>query len=92
MEETALGPVHPTGGKRSPGSCRVAILRLDLHHLRAEVPHGSTERSPSQALPRLATLFDQRVKTIPSGRRGAPDDITDAVCLLVSERATYVSG
>jgi hypothetical protein len=37
VEETALGPVHPTGGKRSPGSCRVAILRLDLHHLRAEV-------------------------------------------------------
>ena len=37
VEETALGPVHPTGGKRSPGSGRVAILRLDLHHLRAEV-------------------------------------------------------
>jgi hypothetical protein len=37
VEETALRPAHLTVGKRSPGSCRVAILRLDLHHLRAEV-------------------------------------------------------
>ena len=32
------------------------------------------------------------VKTIPSGRVGVPDDIADAVCFLVSERATYVNG
>ena len=31
-------------------------------------------------------------KTIPSGRLGAIDDIGDAVCFLVSERATYVNG
>jgi NAD(P)-dependent dehydrogenase (short-subunit alcohol dehydrogenase family) len=32
------------------------------------------------------------VKTIPSGRLGSPDDIADAVCFLVSERASYVNG
>ena len=30
--------------------------------------------------------------TIPSGRLGAGDDIADAVCFLVSERASYVNG
>ena len=34
----------------------------------------------------------QLVKTIPSGRVGTLDDIADAVCFLVSERATYVNG
>jgi NAD(P)-dependent dehydrogenase (short-subunit alcohol dehydrogenase family) len=32
------------------------------------------------------------VKTIPSGRMGTIDDIGDAVCFLVSARATYVNG
>ena len=32
------------------------------------------------------------VKTTPSGRGGTADDIADAVCFLVSERATYVNG
>jgi len=34
----------------------------------------------------------QLVKTIPSGRLGTGDDIADAVCFLVSERAAYVNG
>ena len=34
----------------------------------------------------------QLVKGIPSGRVGAGDDIADAVCFLVSERASYVNG
>jgi NAD(P)-dependent dehydrogenase (short-subunit alcohol dehydrogenase family) len=32
------------------------------------------------------------VRTIPSGRVGHVDDIADAVCFLVSARATYVNG
>ena len=35
---------------------------------------------------------EQLVRTIPSGRLGAIDDIADAVCFLVSERASYVNG
>ena len=34
----------------------------------------------------------QLVQTIPSGRVGTIDDIADAVCFLVSERASYVNG
>jgi len=30
--------------------------------------------------------------TIPSGRLCATDDIADAVCFLVSERASYING
>jgi NAD(P)-dependent dehydrogenase (short-subunit alcohol dehydrogenase family) len=37
-------------------------------------------------------ILDQLVKTIPSGRLGVPDDIADAVCFLVSDRASYVNG
>ncbi len=32
------------------------------------------------------------VSTIPSNRMGTVADIADAVCFLVSERATYVNG
>src|SRR5438105_3450412 len=37
-------------------------------------------------------ILGELVKTIPSGRVGTVDDIGDAVCFLVSERATYVNG
>ena len=37
-------------------------------------------------------ILSQRVRTIPSGRAGTIDDIADAVCFLVSERAGYVNG
>ena len=32
------------------------------------------------------------MKTIPSGRLGTIEDIADAVCFLVSDRATYING
>jgi NAD(P)-dependent dehydrogenase (short-subunit alcohol dehydrogenase family) len=37
-------------------------------------------------------ILGELVETIPSGRVGTVDDIADAVCFLVSERATYVNG
>ena len=37
-------------------------------------------------------MLDELVKTIPSGRLGTIEDIGDAVCFLVSERATYING
>jgi 3-oxoacyl-[acyl-carrier protein] reductase len=37
-------------------------------------------------------LLGQLVKAIPSGRLGSIDDIADAVCFLVSERASYING
>ena len=37
-------------------------------------------------------LLGELVATIPSGRLGTIDDIADAVCFLVSARATYVNG
>jgi NAD(P)-dependent dehydrogenase (short-subunit alcohol dehydrogenase family) len=36
-------------------------------------------------------MLRELVKTIPAGRLGTIDDIADAVCFLVSERATYVN-
>ena len=38
-----------------------------------------------------AAVLSQLVKSIPSGRLGTGDDVGDAVCFLVSERATYVN-
>ena len=37
-------------------------------------------------------ILVQLINTIPSGRVGTGDDIADAVCFLVSERASYVNG
>ena len=37
-------------------------------------------------------ILRQLVETIPSGRVGTIGDVADAVCFLVSERATYVNG
>jgi 3-oxoacyl-[acyl-carrier protein] reductase len=37
-------------------------------------------------------FLSRRVRTIPSGRAGAIDDIAGAVCFLVSERSGYVNG
>jgi NAD(P)-dependent dehydrogenase (short-subunit alcohol dehydrogenase family) len=37
-------------------------------------------------------LLAKLVKTIPSGRVGTTDDVADAVCFVVSERATDVNG
>jgi len=37
-------------------------------------------------------ILGQLINTIPSGRVGTGEDIADAVCCLVSERASYVNG
>jgi len=37
-------------------------------------------------------LLGQLIETIPSGRVGTIDDIGDAVCFLVSARASYING
>ena len=49
---------------------------------RRPLPAQGTSPRPSRQL----------VRTIPSGRVGTIDDIADAVCFLVSERASYVNG
>jgi NAD(P)-dependent dehydrogenase (short-subunit alcohol dehydrogenase family) len=40
----------------------------------------------------ICARTEAKLKAIPSGRVGAIDDIADAVCFLVSERATYING
>ena len=39
-----------------------------------------------------AEILKGLVETIPSNRLGTVSDIADAVCFLVSERASYVNG
>lgn len=39
-----------------------------------------------------ASMLDDLISTIPSARVGTVADVADAVCFLVSERATYVNG
>jgi NAD(P)-dependent dehydrogenase (short-subunit alcohol dehydrogenase family) len=75
-----LGPLGIRVNSVAPG--RIQTARADrLLEAVASAQGTSTD----------AVLADL-VKTIPSGRVGVPDDIADAVCFLVSERATYVNG
>ena len=75
-----LGPLGIRVNSVAPG--RIQTARADRL---LEVSAAAQDRS-------LDDVLRQLVATIPSGRMGTIDDIADAVCFLVSERATYVNG
>ena len=75
-----LGPLNIRVNSVAPG--RIQTLRSDRLLHAAAAAQGT---SPD-------AILSQLVQTIPSGRLGTIDDIADAVCFLVSERASYVNG
>jgi 3-oxoacyl-[acyl-carrier protein] reductase len=75
-----LGPLNIRVNSVAPG--RIQTARADRLLEATAVAHGTP----------VDVLLNQLVKTIPSGRVGTVDDIADAVCFLVSERASYVNG
>jgi 3-oxoacyl-[acyl-carrier protein] reductase len=75
-----LGPLGIRVNSVAPG--RIQTARADRLLVATAAAQGTT---PDAVLADL-------VKTIPSGRVGAPDDIGDVVCFLVSDRASYVNG
>ena len=75
-----LGPLNIRVNSVAPG--RIQTARADrLLQANAAARGASPE-----------IILGELVKTIPSGRVGTVDDVADAVCFLVSERATYVNG
>ena len=75
-----LGPLNIRVNSVAPG--RIQTARADRMLQANAAARGA---SPE-------VILGELVKTIPSGRVGTVDDIADAVCFLVSERATYVNG
>jgi NAD(P)-dependent dehydrogenase (short-subunit alcohol dehydrogenase family) len=75
-----LGPLNIRVNSLAPG--RIQTARADRLLEATAAAQGTTPEA----------VLGQLVKTIPSGRVGATDDIADAVCFLVSERATYING
>ena len=75
-----LGPLNIRVNSVAPG--RIQTARADRLLEAAAAAQGTS----------TAAILSQLVKTIPSGRLGAGEDIADAVCFLVSERATYING
>src|SRR5215467_4518563 len=75
-----LGPLGIRVNSVAPG--RIQTARSD------RLLHASAAAQGVSA----ADVMTQLVKGIPSGRLGEGDDIADAVCFLVSERASYVNG
>ena len=75
-----LGPLNIRVNSVAPG--RIQTARADRLLEATAAAQGTTPE----------TVLSQLVKTIPSGRLGTTDDIADAVCFLVSERATYING
>ena len=75
-----LGPLNIRVNSVAPG--RIQTGRADRLLEATAASQGITPE----------VVLSQLVKTIPSGRVGTTDDIADAVCFLVSERATYING
>ena len=75
-----LGPLGIRVNSVAPG--RIQTARADRL---LEATASAQRTSPD-------VLLGQLVKTIPSGRVGTGDDIADAVCFLVSDRAGYING
>jgi 3-oxoacyl-[acyl-carrier protein] reductase len=75
-----LGPLGIRVNSLAPG--RIQTARADRLLDTTAAAQGTSREA----------MLSQLVKTIPSGRLGTPDDIADAVCFLVSERASYVNG
>jgi len=75
-----LGPLNIRVNSLAPG--RIQTARGDRLLEATAAAQGASPEA----------MLSQLVKTIPSGRLGTIDDIADAVCFLVSERATYVNG
>jgi 3-oxoacyl-[acyl-carrier protein] reductase len=75
-----LGPLNIRVNSVAPG--RIQTARADRLLEATAAAQGTTPE----------VVLGQLVKTIPSGRVGTTDDIADAVCFLVSERATYING
>jgi NAD(P)-dependent dehydrogenase (short-subunit alcohol dehydrogenase family) len=75
-----LGPLNIRVNSLAPG--RIQTARSDRLLEATATAQGTSPEA----------MLGQLVKTIPSGRLGTIDDIGDAVCFLVSERATYVNG
>src|SRR5262249_37062491 len=75
-----LGPLGIRVNSLAPGRIQTARApRL----LEATAPARGVSTDSAEA---------ELVRTIPSGRLGSIEDIGDAVCFLVSERAGYVNG
>jgi NAD(P)-dependent dehydrogenase (short-subunit alcohol dehydrogenase family) len=75
-----LGPLNIRVNSVAPGRIQTARAERLL-----EATASAQRTSPD-------VLLGQLVKTIPSGRLGTGDDIADAVCFLVSDRASYING
>ena len=75
-----VGPLNIRVNSLAPG--RIQTARSDRLLEATAAAQGTS----------TAAVMAQLVKGIPSGRVGAGEDIADAVCFLVSERASYVNG
>jgi 3-oxoacyl-[acyl-carrier protein] reductase len=75
-----LGPLNIRVNSVAPG--RIQTARADRL---LEATAAAQGTSPD-------VLLGQLVRTIPSGRVGTGDDIADAVCFMVSDRASYING
>ena len=75
-----LGPMNIRVNSLGPG--RIQTARADRLHAANAQEQGMSE----------AEILKGLVETIPSNRLGTVADVADAVCFLVSERASYVNG
>lgn len=104
-EEAACARIDELGdGQNAYGGSKLAISRWMRRHtadyakegvrLNAVAP-GHTETALTQKVekdPEFGPLIKDFVATIPLGRTGRPEDISNLVCFLLSEKAAFMAG
>ncbi len=90
---------QPTSGAYSVSKAGVQMLSKNIALEWGKKGIRSNVVSPAMVLTPMSEMIykDPQVRAkreaiIPVGRIGTPQDIADAVCFLVSDRATYLSG
>jgi len=73
------------------GMTRVAALEFAPHKIRVNIVHPGAVATPMNAtLP--AEMRELSLKSVPLARVGLPGDIASAVCFLLSDEASFITG
>lgn len=98
---SSISPKYAGSSKTIHYAAAKGAVEIGMRGLAREVAHcGITVNAvragfvltPQQTYGRNEQELEERIKHIPVGRAGTPDDIAEAFCFLMSDNASFVTG